>query len=36
MTKVTFEISEDIHTREGSLRRSKGKSAGINVLSALD
>jgi hypothetical protein len=36
MTKVTFEISEDIYTREGSLRGSKGDLAGKNVLHALD
>ena len=36
MTKVTFEISEDIYKREGSPRGSKGDLAGKNVLRALD
>jgi hypothetical protein len=36
MTKVTYEISEDIRKWEKSPRRSKGSSAGKNVLGALD
>jgi len=36
MINVTFEISEDIRTWKKSLRRPKAKSAGKNVLHALD